>query len=294
MMAFPLGGSAGSRRLGPGSSCCCHQGGMAPFAARGMSTRGLVRQVLLSRRHPRVIFMHPSVRLLLSKVDSWTIRALSTAVVGQRPAGVALKPTGPVWNKTSNVLCTRPTGYVLTGLPGLWQAVNERVSPERDGEKGCCGLQGSCFEKGMAPNAVTRCRPVCSVATAKQHAGRSRVCQHPPGHPCRAAKEERGVEGWVPWFVSVWPAIIITAPQHEQQAGTIGSDGARARVVGRIPDSSTAPSSPRHGSEIQGIEKRRGHWHDRAWMGWDDDPSLHRTPHTSLPFPGRLARNWAP
>lgn len=33
--------------------------------------------------------------------------------------------------------------------------------PESDGEKGCrccCGLQGSCFEKGMAPNAVMRCR----------------------------------------------------------------------------------------------------------------------------------------
>jgi hypothetical protein len=89
------------------------------------------------------------------------------------------------------------------------------------------------------------------------------------------------MEGWVPSFVSVWPAII-TAHQTRAASRYDRVRRARVRVVGRIPDFSAAPSSPRHGSEIQGIEKRRGHWHDMAWMdgmGMMTRPSTaHHTP----------------
>lgn len=177
-----------------------------------------------------------------------------------------------------------------TQLLAVWtvqQAVIERVVA-RVGWDGCCALQGSCFEKGMAPNAVMRCRQARGFVLSQQQqaTSSSSICQHPPGHPCEAAAKRRGGGGGGRIVGPPPPSPTIAVHhKHEQQAGSDGYASASWEGC-RIP-----PSPPRHdGSEIQGRYRgeRRGHWHDMAWHGWDEMMArpLH---HTSMCFTGRLA-----
>lgn len=156
--------------------------------------------------------------------------------------------------------------------------------PESDGEKGCrccCGLQGSCFEKGMAPNAVMRCR--LAGLFCRNNSKQQQRLPIPTWSPVRGWR--RGGEGGL-LAPPPSPTNIAVHHKHEQQAE---SDGyASASWEGsRIP-----PSPPRRhdGSEIQGVEEG-GEGIGMIWHGWDEmmaRPRPRRTPHTSLCFPGRL------
>lgn len=135
--------------------------------------------------------------------------------------------------------------------------------PESDGEKGCrccCGLQGSCFEKGMAPNAVMRCR--LAGLFCRNNSKQQQRLPTPTWSPVRGWRSGGG--GWE----DCWPPSF--AHQHRSSPQTRAASRVRrvrVRVVGRIPDSALASPPPRRERDPRCRGGRRGHWHDMAWMG---------------------------